>query len=82
MKILHPLMGCRRRKQIEEALTNYDSTLYKRTRHRPSKLTDTDLKWLQDNKHLSLRARARALNVCHETVRRRLKSLEMCSMVP
>lgn len=37
-----------------------------------TKIQEKDIKWALENKDLSLRERARRLNVCHETLRRKL----------
>lgn len=73
MTMLHPLMGSRRKSQIDAALATYDPTLDERKHELLKKLDDEALSWARLNaENLSLRARARHLGVNHETLRRRL----------
>lgn len=72
MKRLKPLMGLRRQKQIQEAIDSYDPTVTLRRWATRTKLTSEKLIWAKENKHLSLRNRAKTLGVDHETLRQRL----------
>lgn len=77
MKILYPLMGIRRKQQIDLALSNYDPDFYKQKYIHRKILTDDVMKdaieFLIGG--YSLRKVARNIGVHHESLRCRLKIL-------
>lgn len=82
MKLILPFMGIRRSSKINEVLVIYDEAIEKRISGLKArrKITDEVLIEVWSSRgDSSLRCIARKYDICHETLRRRLKSLGIYS---
>lgn len=75
---LRPFMGERRQLQIQSAVDSHDNTAVRRRVELSRRLSDENIKETI-NAPGSLRKKARALGVCHETLRRAIKRLKVSS---